>query len=722
MRRYALSFLFLLMTAGMSMAQLNFPTVSGHVTLNGEPVEGFTLLITAEQGLEGQHWWVETNAEGYYESNVVPTTITIASYDTFSYQPFSETFTAEVGQDYTVDVALEARPQDAAFSGNVSFDGQPYVSTVYMLKLPDTTDMSDFKEVESHFMLPGPIPTRWASYSIETDAQGNFDGDVLFGKYVVYVAGEKDILPHWSAVEVTGDVRDYNIVMREKVHITGTVSNMEGFDWVTVSAFSVNAGRPFQTDTMGIDSWNYDLAVAPGEYKVRVQGFFTVGDESYMYMAFYDSARTPQEADIVDANMDVQGIDFNLPDPAVYPFTVNGVVTSNQSGKPIAGAEVNVISHNPLQNTLRSYSAVTDDKGAYTIEGQTMQEEDSLIAFVNAENFFAEFYENETTFLTADRVAYGPNETITLDFGLDTLDASSGFSISGSVMDEEGSPIGFGQVTAYTTATNVGVTYTQVDSNGNYAFDTIFPDNSTVLLQAWAGFEYLPEIYKDAQSWQDATPIEIDGANVDGIDFTLQAKPSRRLAIGQIRGHVTAPNGKSGDVFDGAMVYVREQGQSNWEDVDYVDSKGRFSLGIETYGTYELLITSPDNQDHVTTVSVTEETGLTTDVTISLTSIGDEKPAQLARSNELHNAYPNPFNPSTTIEVDMARTEDVTLTIYNVAGQIVKTIHKGMLPAGSSNFVWNGTNNNGKVVASGLYFYQLRSASGVQTKTLIFLK
>jgi len=89
---------------------------------------------------------------------------------------------------------------------------------------------------------------------------------------------------------------------------------------------------------------------------------------------------------------------------------------------------------------------------------------------------------------------------------------------------------------------------------------------------------------------------------------------------------------------------------------------------------------------------------------------------------QLYNNYPNPFNPETNISFDIPCDSDVKLEIYNIKGQKVKTLADKRLSAGSHSIVWNGTNSNNKSVASGVYFYKLRSDNKELTKKMVLLK
>ncbi len=76
--------------------------------------------------------------------------------------------------------------------------------------------------------------------------------------------------------------------------------------------------------------------------------------------------------------------------------------------------------------------------------------------------------------------------------------------------------------------------------------------------------------------------------------------------------------------------------------------------------------------------------------------------------NEMSN-YPNPFNPSTTIKLTIAKTGMVESKIYNVRGELVKTLIDGHVEAGIHSIEWDGTNNAGSKVSSGVYFAQTRT-------------
>jgi serine protease len=89
---------------------------------------------------------------------------------------------------------------------------------------------------------------------------------------------------------------------------------------------------------------------------------------------------------------------------------------------------------------------------------------------------------------------------------------------------------------------------------------------------------------------------------------------------------------------------------------------------------------------------------------------------------QLDQNYPNPFNLSTTISFSLSTPSEVDLTIYNIMGQKIKTIAQGWYEAGSHTVTWDGKNETGSVVASGIYFYKLNAGNIVITKKMSLLK
>ena len=88
----------------------------------------------------------------------------------------------------------------------------------------------------------------------------------------------------------------------------------------------------------------------------------------------------------------------------------------------------------------------------------------------------------------------------------------------------------------------------------------------------------------------------------------------------------------------------------------------------------------------------------------------------------LYQNYPNPFNPSTTIKFYLPETADVALDVLDISGRVVASLVSGKLDAGAHAIEWRGTNNHGTSVASGAYFYHLRTGKKELVRKMILLR
>jgi hypothetical protein len=91
-------------------------------------------------------------------------------------------------------------------------------------------------------------------------------------------------------------------------------------------------------------------------------------------------------------------------------------------------------------------------------------------------------------------------------------------------------------------------------------------------------------------------------------------------------------------------------------------------------------------------------------------------------TNSLDQNMPNPFNPATTIRYSIAQDENVSLVVYDVAGRQVRTLVENRQRADVYKVTWDGVNDHGERVASGMYFYRLAAGKFVETRKMMLLK
>jgi len=124
------------------------------------------------------------------------------------------------------------------------------------------------------------------------------------------------------------------------------------------------------------------------------------------------------------------------------------------------------------------------------------------------------------------------------------------------------------------------------------------------------------------------------------------------------------------------------------------------------------------NEEHVT-ISAEGAQWLLSEIRGPATDAGAPP---LARRTALHQNYPNPFNPSTVIAFDLAGRGNVRVEIYDVLGRRIATVADGAFEAGRHRVVWDGRNDLGRAVASGVYIYRLETSAGRDSRKMILAR
>jgi hypothetical protein len=161
--------------------------------------------------------------------------------------------------------------------------------------------------------------------------------------------------------------------------------------------------------------------------------------------------------------------------------------------------------------------------------------------------------------------------------------------------------------------------------------------------------------------------------------------------------------------FLGFSVY-RDETQINTEYVSgltFSDTSVPITGGTFTYSVYA-------EYHEGTSIAATTE--------ISLPSLSEKDTVEGFTNHTLLGNYPNPFNPETSIKFALVKEDFVTIEIYNIKGEKVKTLLNSYKNTGVHNVIWNGTNDNGNTVSSGIYFYRLRAGELNETKKMLLMK
>ena len=183
-----------------------------------------------------------------------------------------------------------------------------------------------------------------------------------------------------------------------------------------------------------------------------------------------------------------------------------------------------------------------------------------------------------------------------------------------------------------------------------------------------------------------------------------------------------------------------------WTDSTWVD-KARASIGYDdNQNRVQVLLEKKDSTDAWMNVSLREHTysdnGLLTETVRSkwrdeswlprkryeynystdrgVLSAG--APAALPKKIALSQAYPNPFNPATTISYRLMEANHVRVDIYDMLGNKVRTLVSQTQNAGTKSYQWNATNDLGQSVSAGMYIYTIQAGDFIQSKKMVLLK
>jgi hypothetical protein len=109
-------------------------------------------------------------------------------------------------------------------------------------------------------------------------------------------------------------------------------------------------------------------------------------------------------------------------------------------------------------------------------------------------------------------------------------------------------------------------------------------------------------------------------------------------------------------------------------------------------------------------------------VEVTFTYNGDSANNGVVAATALLGNYPNPFNPSTEIFFSMKEAGKLSIEVYNIKGEKVKTLLNETVAAGNNSIEWNGTDDNNRAVSSGVYFYKMKSSTFESAKKMIMMK
>ncbi len=176
-----------------------------------------------------------------------------------------------------------------------------------------------------------------------------------------------------------------------------------------------------------------------------------------------------------------------------------------------------------------------------------------------------------------------------------------------------------------------------------------------------------------------------------------------------------SPSNNSG--LDATVVFHYDHSELNGINEGVLAQYATYNSGVD-WVEHGGTVDDPGN-----TVTKSGITSLSTHTLGAATSTGTvDDVARIPNVTGIVSIYPNPFNPRTTIVIDLAETADVDISIYDVKGRRISTLKNGVLSASRYDLTWQGLNDASNPVASGIYFCRMTTGGVVQIQKMVLLK
>lgn len=473
-------------------------------------------------------------------------------------------------------------------------------------------------------------------------------------------------------------------------------------------------------------------------YRLLTDGTYNVTFSAYGY----DS----QTFNNVVINEDVTSIDVALI-PSSGSINLSGVITNGDTGEPIANATVDIQDFDIPAVTTNEFGEYTiDDLYEYNYSFCIYSPvhagliEQHFVTLANNELNF-ELYEIPTgTFedgVYASSWNFSGNNSWVIDDA--TVYAGSFSARSGTIYNNETSSL---SISLFVNTDDVISFYQKVSSETNYDYLRFYIDDE--LKDNWSGngsweFETFDvesgfhtfkwEYYKDGgvSSYQDCGWIDnitfpsaslivtptilefLDQSSLDGLEFSIINNTNDDITISNLDDSGGAGFSWFINDFNLNLPYLMPAGEQ-------LDFTVMIDLPVEK-GSRDIVSDILD----INTSSGDYEIEILFDTNL-YTSAGIEIPA----ITKFYGNYPNPFNPTTTFSYNLAQESDVNLTIFNVKGQKIRTLVSEQQSTGIHQVIWDGTDNSGKKVSTGIYFSHCGINNGdsdyTSVKKIILLK
>lgn len=496
--------------------------------------------------------------------------------------------------------------------------------------------------------------------------------------------------------------------------------------------------------------WAYANSDSTGFYLIEhlpagsyfAQASIWRGDE--FGQEYYDNVELAENATpiVLADNERREDINFSVDVRPMYGGVFGSVVDAG-TGLPIPRAYVEITPTNWYRDMYMrpfwywNYSSISDDAGRFAFND--LYEGEYLIS-VYANGAF-EYYDDAVNAGSATLVKVAGGTDFQVDFSLVQRNDGKG-SISGAVLSElENAPFDIAVVTARPALSG------DSSQTADFFYSAVTEKNGTYIMNGLADGDYylmsftqggIAEYYDNVFDPSLATLVHVGGGQpVAGIDFQL----SPAWYLDWAKFHEGAPNnaavaGRVSDAqntpIEGVTIIVLTESNSAIASVKtgatgtyeiYGLPPGNYVLQAASIGYASNFNGSYANFSEAVPVYVgSGSVEINFVLQPRTTSVRPGEKDNLPKELLLLGNYPNPFNPQTQIKFALPKDMDLIIDIFNVKGEHIAQLFDGRLSAGEHSLVWNGLNQQGHQVSSGLYLYRLESAIAVKTGKMLLVR
>ena len=389
----------------------------------------------------------------------------------------------------------------------------------------------------------------------------------------------------------------------------------------------------------------------------------------------------------------------------------------------------NTASDTNIGTAVAATDADSGDTLTYTLSGTDASSFSIVSTSGQLQTSAALDYETKNTYSVTVSVADGNGGTDSIDVSISVTDVDEAGNDPPTFTDGTSTTRSVAENTASGTNIGTAVAATDSDSGDTLTYTLGGTDAASFSIVSTSGQLQTSAAldYETKKSYTVTVSVSDGNGESDSIAVTINVTDVNET-IASVSTNITtcSVSHKSGNVYDVTIAgtvtgnhnvrFLTVHGYVN----DDPDEIGRDSVGFLDAGeTKNFSITGTWTHDGSTSQECS--------VVLTYQTLGAPSAQSLPAKTALLSNYPNPFNPETWIPYQLGKSAEVTITIYDIRGRVVRTLILGNQPAGvyqsrSKAAHWDGRNHFGEKVATGLYFYTLKAEDWTATRKMLIRK